>query len=141
MAALHGVVSAMDHMPRSIQPPGSAAPGGHYSHGTVANGFVFVAGQLPIAPDGRKLSDASFADQARQVLANVEAVLRAAGSSIERLVQVRVYVDDVANWPEFNAVYAQWAGASRPSRAVVPIGALHYGLKVEVEAVATVGTP
>jgi enamine deaminase RidA (YjgF/YER057c/UK114 family) len=51
---------------------------------------------------------------------------------------VRVYLDDIANWPAFDAVYARWAGASRPSRAVVPTGALHYGLKVEVEAVATV---
>jgi enamine deaminase RidA (YjgF/YER057c/UK114 family) len=49
---------------------------------------------------------------------------------------VRVYVDSVDNWPEFNTIYAQWAGSSRPSRAVVPTGALHYGFKVEVEAVA-----
>jgi reactive intermediate/imine deaminase len=121
-----------------VNPEGNAKPGGHYSHGVVANGFVFVSGQLPIARDGRKLSDASFAEQAEQVLANVEAVLKAAGSGIDRLVQVRVYVDDVANWPEFNAIYAKWAGESRPSRAVVPTGALHYGFKIEVEAVAMV---
>jgi reactive intermediate/imine deaminase len=125
----------------SINPAGNAAPGGHYSHGTVANGFVFVSGQLPITSAGERLVDASFADQARQVLANVEAVLKACGSSIDRLVQVRVYVDDLANWPEFNAVYAQWAGPSRPSRAVVPTGPLHHGLKVEVEAVAVFGRP
>jgi reactive intermediate/imine deaminase len=125
-------------LPSSVNPDANAKPGGHYSHGTVANGFVFVSGQLPIAPDGSKLNGASFAEQARQVLANVEAILKAAGSGIERLVQVRVYVDDVANWPEFNTIYAQWAGESRPSRAVVPTGALHYGFKIEVEAVATV---
>lgn len=122
--------------PRAVNPPENATPGGHYSHGTVANGFVFVSGQLPITPAGERLVDASFADQARQVLANVEAVLKACGSGIDRLVQVRVYVDDVRNWPEFNAVYAQWAGSSRPSRAVVPTGPLHHGLRVEVEAVA-----
>ena len=126
--------------PTYVNPDANAKPGGHYSHGTVANGFVFVSGQLPIAPDGRKLSDASFAEQARQVLANVQAVLEAAGSGVDRLVQVRVYVDDVANWAEFNAIYAQWAGDSRPSRAVVPVGALHFGLKIEVEAVATVAS-
>jgi len=54
-------------------------------------------------------------------------------------VQVRVYIDDMANWPAFNAVYARWAGEAKPARAVVPTGALHFGLKVEVEAVATVG--
>lgn len=121
---------------RRINPAGRAAPGGHYTHGTVAGGLVFVSGQLPITPSGEKLVDASFADQARQTLANVKAVLDAAGSGIEHLVQVRVYVDDLAHWPEFDALYALWAGNSRPSRAVVPAGRLHYGLKIEIEAVA-----
>jgi len=122
-----------------VDPDGRTRPGGHYSHGVVANGFVFISGQLPVTPSGEKLSNASFAEQAQQVLANVESVLKASGSSIDRLVQVRVYVDDIANWDEFNAIYARWAGASRRSRAVVPTGALHFGLKIEVEAVATVG--
>jgi reactive intermediate/imine deaminase len=120
----------------SVNPDDNASPGGHYSHGTVANGFVFVSGQLPITRTGERLTDASFADQARQVLANVEAVLKACGSGIDRLVQVRVYIDSLEHWPEFNRVYAEWAGSSRPSRAVVPTGPLHHGLKVEVEAVA-----
>jgi 2-iminobutanoate/2-iminopropanoate deaminase len=124
---------------RFVNPGANAAPGGHYSHGTVANGFVFVSGQLPITAAGEKLVTASFADQASQALANVEAVLKACGSGVERLVQVRVYVDDLENWPAFNTIYARWAGGSRPSRAVVPTGALHHGLKIEVEAVAVVG--
>ena len=123
---------------RSVNPPNHAPPGGHYSHGTVANGFVFVSGQLPIAPDGRKLADANFAQQAEQVLANVAAVLAACGSGVDRLVQVRVYIADMAHWPEFNTLYAQWAGDARPSRAVVPTPGLHYGFQLEVEAVALV---
>lgn len=122
--------------PQSVNPQANARPGGHYSHGTIANGFVFVSGQLPITPAGEKLVDAPFADQVRQVLANVESVLRACGSGIDRLVQVRVYVDDVGNWPEFDALYAAWAGDSRPARAVVPTGKLHYGFLLEVEAMA-----
>jgi enamine deaminase RidA (YjgF/YER057c/UK114 family) len=82
------------------------------------------------------LTDSSFADQAQQVLDNLEHALLAAGSAIDQLVQVRVYVDDIANWPEFNRIYTRWAGEARPSRAVVPTGPLHFGLKVEVEAVA-----
>jgi reactive intermediate/imine deaminase len=121
---------------KTIQPDALPAPGGHYSHAVVANGFVFVSGQLPITADGRKLVDSLFEQQAQQVLANVQAALEAAGSSVAQLVQVRVYVDDIANWPAFNAVYAQWAGAARPARAVVPTGPLHFGFKVEVEAVA-----
>ena len=113
-----------------------ATPGGHYSHAVVAGGFVFVAGQLPIDAQGTKLVDASFAEQTQQVLANVAAALRAAGSSPQQLVQVRVYITDIALWPEFNTLYASWIGAHRPARAVVPVPQLHHGLKIEVEAVA-----
>lgn len=125
--------------PQAVNPENHAPPGGHYSHGTIANGFVFVSGQLPITASGQKLTDASFAEQALQVLANVESVLAACGSGVDRLVQVRVYIDDMANWPQFDALYARWAGTSRPSRAVVPSGKLHYGLQLEVEAVALTG--
>lgn len=123
---------------QTVSPAGLSAPGGHYSHATVANGFVFVSGQLPVTPDGQKLSAAPFDVQARQVLANVEAALVAAGSGIAGLVQVRVYVDSIENWPAFNAIYAAWAGNARPARAIVPTGPLHFGLKVEVEATAVV---
>lgn len=123
-----------------INPASLARPGGHYSHGTVANGFVFVSGQLPITPQGEKLVEASFAQQARQVLQNVAAVLEACGSGIANLVQVRVYIDCMDNWPEFNKIYAEWAGSNQPSRAVVPTSQLHYGLKVEVEVVALQGS-
>jgi 2-iminobutanoate/2-iminopropanoate deaminase len=122
----------------SINPDTMAAPGGHYSHSVVAGGFVFVSGQLPIAPDGSKLNDAPFERQAQQVLDNIAAALTAAGSSVERLVQVRVYVTDIQSWPAFNSLYAKWAGAARPARAVVPVPELHYGFKIEVEAVARV---
>jgi 2-iminobutanoate/2-iminopropanoate deaminase len=122
-----------------VNPATMAAPGGHYSHSVCAGGFVFVSGQLPIAPDGTKLNEAPFEQQAQQVLANVAHALRAAGSSIEALTQVRVYVTDIAAWPAFNAIYAAWAGAARPARAVVPVPALHYGFKIEVEAVALKG--
>ncbi|KQU89309.1 enamine deaminase RidA [Variovorax sp. Root318D1] len=119
-----------------IAPASLAAPGGHYSHAIVANGFVFVSGQLPITADGTRLAEASFEQQTRQVLDNVKAALLAAGSGIDRLVQVRVYLDAIENWPAFNAIYAEWAGNARPSRAIVPTGPLHFGFKVEVEAVA-----
>lgn len=118
--------------------PALPMPGGHYSHVTVANGFVFVSGQLPITPAGEKLSVQPFEAQAKQVLANLEQALLAAGSNIDKLVQVRVYLNDLANWTAFNDIYGQWIGEARPSRAVVPTGPLHFGLMVEVEATAVV---
>ena len=121
-----------------INPSTMAAPGGHYSHAVTGNGFVFVSGQLPIAPDGSKLNEAPFERQAQQVLDNVAAALTGAGTAVDRLVQVRVYVTDIALWPAFNTIYAKWIGASRPARAVVPVPELHFGFKIEIEAVATV---
>ena len=117
-----------------------AQPGGHYTHAVTANGFVFIAGQLPIAPDGAKLAEAPFEQQAQQVLDNVASALAGAGSAIDRLVQVRVYITDIMLWPAFNAIYAQWIGSSRLARAVVPVPELRYGFKIEVEAVALEGS-
>jgi reactive intermediate/imine deaminase len=122
-----------------FNPISMAAPGGHYSHAIAAGGFVFVSGQLPIKPDGTKLNEASFEQQAQQVLDNVADALKAAGSSVDKLTQVRVYVTDIAAWPAFNTLYAAWTGSARPARCVVPVPQLHYGFKIEVEAVALKG--
>lgn len=117
-------------------PSDLAAPRGHYSHAVAAAGLVFVSGQLPVSADGQLLAEAPFEVQARQVLHNVAAALRSAGSSVDKLVQVRVYVTDIALWPAFNAIYAEWCGTARPARAVVPVPHLHYGFLIEVEATA-----
>jgi|GEM_PF-68521 Putative translation initiation inhibitor, yjgF family len=119
-----------------INPATVAAPGGHYSHAVRAKDFVFISGQLPIALDGTKLNEATFEQQAQQALDNVAQALAASGSSIAALTQVRIYVTDIKSWPAFDAIYAAWAGSIRPARAVVPVPELHYGFKIEVEAVA-----
>ena len=119
--------------------PAGSTPAGHYSHAALGAGFVFVAGQLPVTPEGRRLTGEPFEAQAHQVLANVQAALEAAGSAVQQLLQVRVYLTDVEQWGAFNAIYAEWCGPHRPARAVVPVPALHFGLMIEVEAVALVG--
>jgi reactive intermediate/imine deaminase len=119
-----------------ISPATMATPGGHYSHAVKACGLIFISGQLPIKSDGTKLIEASFEEQALQTLDNVAQALLAAGSTIDRLVQVRVYVTNIGSWPAFNTIYAEWAGTSRPARAVVPVPSLHYGFQIEVEAIA-----
>ncbi|MET4576529.1 RidA family protein [Ottowia thiooxydans] len=117
-------------------PAGMAPPGGHYSHVASGGGLLFVSGQLPVAPDGTVLCDAPFEEQARQVLANVASAVKGGGSSLEKIVQVRVYITDISLWPAFNTIYAEWIGGTRPARAVVPVPTLHYGCSLEIEAVA-----
>lgn len=119
-----------------INPDSLAKPGGHYSHVVVSDRLVWISGQLPITQSGRKLNEASFSEQARQVLHNLQAALESAGCGVQDLLQVRVYVAGIAHWPEFNALYAEWIGPHRPARAVVPVPELHYGLLIEIEATA-----
>mmetsp|Transcript_1347 Transcript_1347/g.3448 ORF Transcript_1347/g.3448 Transcript_1347/m.3448 type:complete len:158 (-) Transcript_1347:182-655(-) len=109
---------------------------GHYSQALINGGEVWVSGLLPITPDGTKLVDAPFEQQAVQVLDSLEAILDASGSSLQALLQVRVYITDVDNWATFNKLYAARLGAHKPARCVVPVPCLHYGLAIEVEAMA-----
>jgi 2-iminobutanoate/2-iminopropanoate deaminase len=123
---------------KRINPTSMAAPGGHYSHAVVAGNLVFVSGQLPITASGQRLHQASFEEQTRQTLSNIQTALEAAGSSVAQLVQVRVYITRIDHWPVFNQLYQAWAGQSLPARAVVPVPELHYGFSIEMEAVGLI---
>ncbi len=114
------------------------APGGHYSQAVVHNGFVFVAGQLPIEPGAQAPRPGSIREQTVQALRNVQAILEAAGSGLDRVVQMTIYVSDMSLWSEVNAAYADIMGAHRPARAVVPVKDLHYGYQLEVQVIAAV---
>lgn len=125
---------------RPVVAPDAPAPAGHYSQAVVHAGVAYVSGLLPIARDGTHAAG-PVEDQVRQALANLEAVLAAAGSSRERVLRCTVYVADVALWPRVNAVYAGFFGDHRPARTVVPCGQLHYGFLVEIDAIAAVENP
>jgi 2-iminobutanoate/2-iminopropanoate deaminase len=116
----------------------SAAPAarGHYSQAIVHAGLVYVAGQLPIVPADPQKKLVEFEAQARQVIANVIAIVEAAGSSADRIVRATVYIADIGHWPAFNAIYAEMLGTHKPARTVVPVPGLHYGYLVEMDAVA-----
>ncbi len=108
--------------------------GGHYSQAVEANGFLFVAGQLPIKPGGG-IPDGIEA-QTRQAIANVAGILRAAGSDLSRVVNTTLYVADIELWPAVNRIYAEMFGAHRPARTVAVSPQLHYGALLEVQAIA-----
>ena len=112
-------------------------PAGHYSQAIVANGIVYVSGQLPIDPKTAGRAVGSIDEQAAQALRNVKAVLEAAGSDLDHVLKTTVYVSDIALWGRVNEVYAQFFGDHRPARAVVPTRELHFGYQIEIEAVAT----
>ena len=121
---------------RSVSTPDAPAAGGHYSQAVVHGGLVYVSGQLPIDPATGERRVGTIEEQTEQVLRNVEAILNAAGSGLERVLKMTVYVSDIEHWSKVNEVYARVLGAHRPARAVVPVGELHYGFQIEVEAVA-----
>ena len=123
--------------PRPVVTADASPAGGHYSQAVVANGQVKVSGLLPIQPDGKKLADENFEVQVKCVLENLRAILAAAGTSEKKLISCRVYVTDVAKWGEFNKLYADFLGETKPARCVVPVPVLHFGLMLELEAVAS----
>jgi reactive intermediate/imine deaminase len=121
---------------KAISTPAAPLARGHYSQAIVHAGMVYVAGQLPIVPADTERKLADFEAQARQVIANVAAILEAAGSSTAHIVRATVYIADVAHWPAFNRVYAEMLGDHRPARTVVPVPHLHYGYLVEMDVIA-----
>ena len=112
------------------------APGGHYSQAIVHNGLVYVAGQLPIKPGSAAKTVGTIEEQAEQCLTNLHEILRAAGSEMNRLLKVTIYISDMALWSKVNEVYTRRLGEHRPARAIVPCKELHYGFQIEIEAIA-----
>jgi 2-iminobutanoate/2-iminopropanoate deaminase len=121
-----------------IQIEGAPTPAGHYSHGIVHNGFVFVSGQLPMNPVTRAVETGAIEAQTELALRNVEAVLHAAGSDLSRVVQMTIYISDIELWGKVNEVYARILGEHRPARAIVPVKDLHFDTKIEIQAIAAV---
>jgi 2-iminobutanoate/2-iminopropanoate deaminase len=122
----------------ALNAPDLPIPAGHYSHATRAGNLICASGQLPMRPDGTHTGDLSFAVQAEQTLSNLRAVLAAAGAELKDCIEVTVYLVGVDYWKEFNEIYARHFGDWKPARAVVPVGALHYGYLLEISARAWV---
>lgn len=112
-------------------------PAGHYSQAVVHNGFIFVAGQLAFVPGQQEHRPGPIADQTERTMRNIEAILTAAGSGLDKVVQMTIYVSDIALWGEVNAVYSRIMGSHKPARAIVPVKELHHGYQIEIQAIAT----
>jgi len=110
-------------------------PKGHYSPCIEHNGILYVSGQLPFNPNTREIPEGIEA-QTRQVLQNLEFVIKEAGSKRDQIIQMRLYIPDVELWGAVNQIYSDFFGDHRPVRCVVPTRELHYGALIEVEATA-----
>ena len=123
----------------SVETRDAPAAGGHYSQGIVHNGVVYVAGQLPIDPNDRSnKAIGSIEEQTERTLRNVEAILVAAGSGLDRVLQMTIYISDIELWGGVNTAYSRVMGSHKPARAVVPVKELHYGYQIEIQAIAAV---
>jgi len=111
---------------------------GPYSQAIVANGFVFCSGQVALDPATGALDPGYIDGQTRQALANLKAVLEAAGSSLSRVVKTTVYLTNMNDFAAMNAVYAEVFAGHAPARATVEVSRLPKDALVEVDAVALV---
>ncbi|MDH5234454.1 MAG: RidA family protein [Gemmatimonadota bacterium] len=109
---------------------------GPYSQATMAGGFLFTAGQIPLDPKSGDLVAGDIEPQTKQVMANLSAVLAKAGLTWRDVAKTTVFLQDMADFPRFNEVYAKAIGDARPARSTVQVAALPRGVAVEVELVA-----
>jgi enamine deaminase RidA (YjgF/YER057c/UK114 family) len=116
-----------------IQSPYTAPPAGHYSHAVESNGLIFVSGVLPGLAGPGEVDN--FERQVRACFMHCANILKASNCTLSDVVQCTAYIVGVANWPQFNTIYADIFGAHKPARAVVPVPELHYGFSVEVQLV------
>lgn len=120
-----------DHAPKAIGP---------YAQAVKANGFLFTAGQIPLDPVTMEVVPGDVAAQTEQVLANLGAVLAAAGVSWGDVVKTTCFLRTMDDFQAFNAVYARVFGEARPARSTVAVAGLPRNVSVEVELVAALPT-
>ena len=111
---------------------------GPYCHAMKAGNLVFISGQVPLDPQSGQTVGADMTEQTKQTLANLKAVLDEVGLAPKNIAKTTCYINDMAKFSEFNAVYAEFMGDHRPARACVEIPNLPAGFMVEVEAIAVI---
>jgi 2-iminobutanoate/2-iminopropanoate deaminase len=126
---------------KTISTPDAPAAIGPYSQAVVHGDQVYCSGQIPLDPaSGALVGGDDVAAQTRQVLANLDAVLRAAGSSRAQVLRTGVFLRDMADFAAMNAVYAEFFGETRPARATVAVAGLPRDVRVEIDCIAAVAT-
>ena len=127
-------------MPRTaIHSDSAPAAIGPYSQATRAGNLVFLSGQVPLDPATGNLVEGDIAAQARQAFDNIKAVVAAAGGSMDDIVRVGLYLTDLSQFGEVNAVMAEYFSQPYPARSTIEVSALPRGARFEVDAVMALG--
>jgi 2-iminobutanoate/2-iminopropanoate deaminase len=124
---------------RVVSTAGAPAAIGAYSQGIVVDGLLFTAGQAGIDPATGALVDGGVGPEAERVMANLTAVLDAAGCSWADVVKSTIFLVDMADFVTVNGIYARFVGDQPPARSTVAVAGLPRGARVEIEAVARLG--
>jgi 2-iminobutanoate/2-iminopropanoate deaminase len=124
---------------REIRTEDAPAPVGPYSQAVVHGGLLYASGQIPIDPATNALVEGDIETQTEQIFANLRAVLKAAGTSLDRVVRATVYLVDLTLFSRVNAVYERhFVGEPKPARVTIQAAALPLGAQVEIEVTAAV---
>jgi len=123
-------------MMKTIQTNNALVPAGHYSQAVVHNDMVYISGQLSVDPETGEKVFGSIEEQLTVVLGNIKLILEEANSSKDKVIKVTIYIPDVSLWGQVDKIYADFFGAHKPARVVVPTRELHYGLGIEVDVIA-----
>jgi len=119
-----------------VSTPNAPQAIGPYSQAIKHNGMVFISGQIPLNPSTMTLVEGSTADQTRQVLNNLKAILEASGSKFENVLKTTVFLRDMNDFDEMNKVYGEYFSSHKPARATVQVARLPKDVAVEIELVA-----
>lgn len=124
---------------RTVHTDAAPAAIGPYSQATIGGGLLYTAGQIALDPATGQIVEGDVVAQTRRVFANLDAVLREAGSDWSRVLKVTVFLQDMADFPRVNEVYAEAVGGARPARSTVAVSGLPRGALIEIDLVALVG--
>ncbi len=111
-------------------------PIGPYSQALMYDDLIFLSGQIPINPETGKIVEGGIAEQTRQVMNNIKSVLEAAGSDLNHVVKVTVFLKDLSLFNEFNKIYAEYFNKRAPARTTVEVSNLPKGVLLEIDAIA-----
>src|SRR5262245_23719149 len=125
---------------KPVSTPQAPSAVGPYSQAMVIDRFVYTAGQVGLDPRTGKLAEGGLEAETRQALANLAAILEAAGTGLNRVVKTTVFLADMRDFPAMNAIYAEAFREHRPARSTVQAAALPLGARVEIEAVGHVAS-